>query len=310
MIEKIDYTTEKQWLDERLKDVTSSEVAALFHMSPYMTELELWHHKKNQTQQEFKDNDRMKWGDRLEPAIARGIASDMSWTVSPMKYYLRDTSIKMGSSFDFRITQIDGKDCNGILEIKNVDYIQLKQKWIFDDETKECIEAPPHIELQCQQQLAVSKADFLYIGALIGGNNVILIERKPNAKIINKIRAKVSYFWDSIKANKQPAVDFERDAAFIRQLYSYAEPGKIMEGTEEIDQLVSSYSEIVKKEKAIQKEKDKIKSHILTLINENEKVTGKNYTISAGMVGPSSVSYERKGYRLFKIHTRKAKANE
>lgn len=305
MIETIHHTTKEEWLNARLQDVTSSEVAALFNLSPYITEFELWHHKKNKTSQIIADNDRMKWGDRLEPAIARGIAADKLWAVSPMKYYLRDKTIKMGSSFDFRISEDNGSPCFGILEIKNVDYIQLKQKWIFED--NKCVEAPPHIELQCQHQLAVSGADFLYIGALVGGNNVVTIKRTPDENIITQIKAKVINFWHSIKENKPPVMDFERDAAFISQLYGHAEPGKTMDGNSEIEKLVNLYADISQKEKEITAEKKKIKSHLLTLIDDAEKVIGNDYTISATMVGPAQVSYERKGYRNFKIYKKKGK---
>lgn len=306
MTEIIKYTTEEEWLNARLHDVTSSEVAALFGLSPYTTELELWHNKKNQTQPNIVNNDRMKWGDRLEPAIARGIASDMEWTVSPMKYYQRDKALRIGSSFDFRISRMGNQDCFGILEIKNVDYIQLKQKWIFED--KKCVEAPPHIELQCQHQLAVSGADFLYIGALVGGNDVVTIKRTPDQNIINQIKSKTISFWHSIKEDKQPVMDFERDAAFIRQLYNYAEPGKLMDGTPELDKLIESYSQVAEKEKAIKKEKDALKAHILTLIDDSEKVIGNNYSITAGMIGPKQLNYERKGYRNFKIYKKKGES--
>ena len=45
--ERIERTSEQAWLQQRAKDVTSTEVSALFGLSPYMTEFELWHRKAN-----------------------------------------------------------------------------------------------------------------------------------------------------------------------------------------------------------------------------------------------------------------------
>ena len=45
MIETIPYTTEAAWLAARTHDLTSTEIAALFGCSPYLTKFELWHRK-------------------------------------------------------------------------------------------------------------------------------------------------------------------------------------------------------------------------------------------------------------------------
>jgi hypothetical protein len=68
--------SQDHWLQLRTQDVTSTESAALFGMSPYVTQFELWHRKKSGEQPEFKTNERMRWGNRLEAAIAHGIAEE------------------------------------------------------------------------------------------------------------------------------------------------------------------------------------------------------------------------------------------
>lgn len=76
-------TDKQEWLKKRLDDITSTEVSALFGLSPYSTEFELWHRKKSREVVELASNERMVWGSRLESAIAGGIASDQGWEVSP-----------------------------------------------------------------------------------------------------------------------------------------------------------------------------------------------------------------------------------
>ena len=122
---------EADWLAMRKQDVTSTESAALFGMSPYLTHFDLWHRKHSGNVPEFKTNERMKWGNRLESAIAHGIAEEQGWKVSPMKEYMRLPTSRIGSSFDFVITSL-GEPVH--LEIKNVDYLAFRDGWIEHDD--------------------------------------------------------------------------------------------------------------------------------------------------------------------------------
>lgn len=290
------------WLRLRSSDITSSEVAALFGLSPYITKFELWHRKKEQTIVTLDENFRMKWGNRLESSIAHGIAEDNSWDIVPMKYYMRNESIRMGSSFDFRITS----PFIGLLEIKNVDSLQFKDKWFIDDNG---IEAPPHIEVQVQHQLSVAEMDVAYIGALVGGNEVKLIKRIRSEKIINKIKSEIKRFWESIESNTPPEPDFKRDAEFIASVYNYAEVGNVYDakGDAEMESLVSNYKLAADDEKSAKQRKDEAKARMLMIVKDAEKILGDGFTISAGLIGPTKVEYERSGYRNFRIFHKKNK---
>ena len=310
MIQVLENLTEAEWLAARNLDITSTEVSALFGLSPYQTVLELWHRKHSQNDVEFNQSERMLWGTRLESAIAEGIAQDKKWIIRPMKEYVRDTELRMGSSFDYSIEgffnsndPLNPVKTKGLLEIKNVDYIQFKNKW--GDPEDEDVEAPPHIELQVQHQLAVSQRTTAFIGVLIGGNTVKVLKRKADKEIIAQIKQKIKEFWASIEANEPPPPEFEKDAAFIAQLYSFAEADKKMEATPEIEELAEKYKIIQAQEKSIAQAKETIKAQLLMAIGDAEKVKGDKFSISAGMIGPAKVEFERKGYRNFKVTWRK-----
>lgn len=295
MIEIIRYSTEEAWLAERAKDITSTEVSALFGVSPYMTMFELWHVKAGKHQVQFKPTERTIWGQRLQNAIAAGIAEEQSWNIAPMTEYIRNKSIRMGASFDFEIIS------DGILEIKNVDAIQFREGWIVDGDD---IEAPPHIELQVQHQLALSHKKFAYIGALVGGNRVALIKREPDGKVIAEIEKRVSEFWFSVGTGKPPAPDFKVDAKFIAKLYKFSEPGKIADvrGIEKFTSLALQYKALGDAAKEIDSQRDAIKAELLMAIGDAEKVTGDGFSITAGMVGPCRMEYDRAGYRQFRFN--------
>src|ERR1700690_947728 len=134
---------ETHWHELRSKVITSTEVAALFGISPWMTLFELWHRKKNQTIVQIEPNTRMVWGNRLESAIANGVAEDYKLTIRPMKEFIQIPSWRLGASFDYAI------DPDGGMEVKNVDGLAYKDGWLIQGDM---IEAPPHIEIQGQTQ--------------------------------------------------------------------------------------------------------------------------------------------------------------
>lgn len=292
--------TEQEWLSLRHKDITSTEIAALFGLSPYLTQFELWHSKRAANPPVHEENERMRWGTRLQDSIAKGIAEDNGWEVHRMGEYLRISEWRIGASFDFEIFS----PIKGLLEIKNVDALAYKNGWEVDGDN---VEAPPHIELQIQAQMMVSGHSVAYIGALVGGNNVVVIKREPNLVIWANIEHKVKEFWKSIADNKEPEPDFKRDAKFIASLYQSVTPEKVLTATEEIDQLAMNYKHYQELEKNASDEKEAIKAKMLMLISDAEKVKGEKYTISANAVGPCHMEYDRKGYRNFKVTFKKEK---
>lgn len=301
-IMRISYETEEQWLKLRLNDITSTEVSALFDLNPYMVKPELWHHKKSKELRGFTETERMRWGNILEPVIAKAIAEENNFKIEPMKLYFRDEKYRMGSSFDFEITA----PVNAILEIKNVDRLIFKDQWVV--ENKKIVEAPPHIELQVQHQLAVSQKSLAYIGVLVGGNEFYLLERGRNENIIEKIKMECVKFWNSITDDQPPAWKFDRDAKFISKLYNYAEPGKVVDSDDtQLAELVREYGIYSEQEKKAGKLKESVKAEILTKIGDAEKVLGERFTISCGVVGETEVSYTRKPYRRFNIYFKKEK---
>lgn len=304
--EVIPFTNEEAWLKERAKDVTSTEVAALFGISPYITKYELWHRKKNQELGQFEPNERMKWGTRLQESIARGIAEDHGWTIREKKEYIRISELRIGSSFDYEIHHNGWPE--SLLEIKNVDGLAFKEGWLVDGEN---VEAPPHIELQVQHQLLIAEYGTAFIGALVGGNKVVLIKREADKEIHEEIKKKVSEFWKSIEDNQEPEPDFKRDADFIARLYGKAEKDSVAYADQEITDLAMLYRHAMEAEKVATAQKKEYKAKILTKIGTTSKVMSDSFTISANEVQPTHVeAFDKPGYRNFRITFKGDKIND
>lgn len=302
MVETIYPKNDEHWHSLRAKDVTSTEIAALFNLSPYMTKFELWHRHRDLSIVDIAQNERMIWGTRLQSAIAAGIAADNGWSCRPKPEYMRDPDLRIGASFDFEVSTPMGR---GLLEVKNIDSMAFRDGWLDSDSG---VEAPPHIELQVQHQMAVSGFDFAYIGALVGGNRVVLIHREATPSIINRIHAVVAEHWASVEANEPPLPDFARDSEFISKLYGYAEKDRLFDarGDKTIAALAADYRAANEEIKILDGRKSEIKARLLEVMGPAEKLLGDGFSISASMTEPTRVeAFERKGFRNFRCNFKK-----
>lgn len=295
--ETITFASEAEWLDLRKQDITSTEAAGLFDAGSYTnsrTFYELYNIKAGLIQPKpFKDNDRTKWGNRLEDAIARGIAEDLGLIVSPFKVYARIKELRLGSSFDFKIVGIvDGFDGDqtardmfkehgpGILEIKNIDSLQFKRNWIEDGES---IEATTQIEFQVQQQMEVADMNWAIIAPLVGGNTPKIVYRLRDIEAGAAIREKAAELWLRVAAGNPPPPDYTKDGDTIARLYVNNDGSEIdLSENIRLIALCAEHSAAGVAEKSAKSRKDAAKAEILTIIESAKTVHAGAFKISAG----------------------------
>jgi putative phage-type endonuclease len=312
-----------EWLALRHQYVSSTEVAALFGLSPYTTAFELAVIKKGELPDEREGNERMEWGIVLQHAIAKRIAVKYGVNVRAISGYSTHSlqHCRMGSSFDYQIVGITADEISddyitlrdmyeahgaGILEIKNVDWLAFKD-WPTGDDGE--IEAPAHIEIQVQHQLACIGRTWGAIGVLVGGNKMELLVRKRDDEVHKALTAKCEKFWRDLAANIMPPVELPADAAIIGKLYKYAEPGKVLDkqGDAEIAAILHAYKDAAAAKKAAEAAQDTAKAQLLMKIGDAEKVLADGFTVSAGVVAETEIeAYTRKAYRNVRITAKKA----
>lgn len=302
-MQSIKPTSHEHWLELRSKDLTSTEISSLFNLSPYMTEFELHHRKASGAVITIEESERMYWGNKLQDAIAEGIAEKKGWKIRRMDEYARIPELRIGSSFDYMVLE----PTPGLLEIKNVDGIVFKDGWEADDDGN--LEAPPHIELQVQHQLMITGMPVCWIGTLVGGNKIQILERRPDERIWNEIKEKAAEFWGRIDRGEDPNPDFVRDAEFISQLYGFAEPGKVIdvEFDEDFAELAGSHRHIGQEIKRLEELRDACKAQMLMKMGDAEKAVGNGFSVSAGVVAGAYIAYDRKPYRTFRTNWKKVK---
>lgn len=306
--EIIAFTTEADWLNARKGDVTSTEAAGLFDAGAYdnsRTFYELYNIKSGLlAPAPFKGSDRTKWGNRLESAIAFGIAEDYGLIVEPFKVYMRIPEVRMGSSFDFRIVGLSDdyagdetirnvfrEHGHGIMEVKNIDAMQFRRNWIDDGET---IEATPQIEMQVQHQLEVADLNWSLIAPLVGGNTPKVVVRERDLEVGAMIRAKAAELWDRVAAGNPPEPNFERDADTISKLYVNNNGVEIdMSDNGRLITLCAEHEAAKVEKSAAEKRQKAAKAEILTIIEAAKTVHAGAFKIGADTNKESYRAYHK-----------------
>lgn len=304
------------WLELRKPVVTSTEVSALFGLSKYMTALELALLKSGQIDDNFQENERTRWGTRLESAIAHGMAQEFGVTVEHEPRFAIFDGFRLGASFDFLITGVNDAPCDdqrlrimfgkygpGLMEVKNVDRLIFMNEWTETD-------APPHIEIQSQVQMICYGAKWGAITAMVGGNTAHVLVREADLDVQTAITGRVFRFWDDLSRGIMPPAVMPEDASVIRRLYNYAEPDKVFDAQDhaQVLKLCGKYTKAKRLASKLTDMTDTIRAELLQIIGDAERVLVPGYSFSAAMRAPSEVkAYTRAGFRDFRISKRKEK---
>lgn len=209
MIQTLKFKTKSRWLEQRLEDVTSSQVPILFGVRPYPnspTLQELWYEKRHKYLKPVEETNAMSWGKANENLVAYGLAGERGWVITPKKEYLRDPIRRAGSSFDFY-----ERRNQALLEIKCVGYWAFRNKWRGWGLSAQ---APPHIELQCQFEMMISETPRLMLGVGVGDpddKDYVLPPpekfyclREADYDVWEQFDLKLRLFWESVESGVCP----------------------------------------------------------------------------------------------------------
>lgn len=208
-------TSEAQWHGLRASTVGSSEVAALFDASEWLSHFALWHMKAGALSPPPQTS-AMTRGKFFEPAIAALAESEFGIRLEKAETYLTsDTCPGLGASIDYYEILPDG----GMVPTE-IKYSLWGGGWEHDGPT--LTEAPLGYQLQVQTQLACCPAAPYgqIIAELRSGLKRMICPREP--MVIAEIERRVARFWESVRAKEEPAVDYRQDADAVMRLYARA----------------------------------------------------------------------------------------
>ena len=279
MKETIKIENEAAWLAMRHNVLTSTEISALYGLSPYKTKFELFHEKRNpllQTEQtEF-----MKWGNKLESVIADAVAETEKISIKKSDVFVIDRELRIGSSFDYFVE--DGR----VLEIKNVRDIVFSRSWV--DANGE-IAPPMHISLQVQFQMMMLGISEGIVGALVGGNSLKVIHVKADRKIQESMLVKALAFWNDVDENRPPSMTEEEENELIEKEAASIIPDaeKQIDADAALEEMVRNYMSLKADQKAAGTAADLLRARIEIAAGDASVIRGQNWRASISMTKPS-----------------------
>lgn len=271
--------------EQRLKYVGASESAALLGASPYATRLELWLEKAGEIPPtDLDDVERVQAGQFLEPAIAAWAEKKFSIKTRAVHRYIEHDTVRgMGASLDFET--VDGRFP---VEIKNVDGLEFHKKWVADGDY--IIDAPLHILLQIQHQMACAKKDRGFIVACVGGNRLYIMEAKAREKTASMIEREIADFWASIKSGQKPPPDFDRDGSLMATAYPSKNEAIDLTGDNRMSAMAAEYYELREKRKAIDGKMEALKNEMIWKLELSDTGFVKGHKIKQIYVAPSDIA--------------------
>lgn len=271
-----------RWLALRNECITSTEMAPVAGIPKYgNTRFSIYHVKRGELEDAFVPSERSDIGLDIEHAIAKMTKRKIDARVLKLADFMRRESL--GASFDYQVVEPEHELNQWLVEIKNVDYLIFKDQWEKDSEGR--FVPPEHITVQVQAQLEVSRRPGCLLSVLVGGNDLHLIKIARDAEFGAALRQIANEFWADIEAGNVPDVVAD-DAANAARLYSFADPSKIIDASQdfELSHQIASYKALKEKAKSVEAEAATIKAQVLVSINDVAKVFGSDgYTLDAGI---------------------------
>lgn len=210
-IERIAINSRADWLTLRHRDVTASDIGALFGCHPYRSALQVFADKTGNGA-DRGDNSAMRRGRILEPGVAAAVAEERpEWKIEKASEYLRDPVIRLGATPDWYVT--DPQRGRGVLETKTAEPSVFERDWRDG--------VPLAWTLQCLTQMMLAGTAWGAVAVLVTSRDypVFIYEVPRHAGAEAKIIAKTKAFWASIEDGAPPAADFTKDGAAIAAMF-------------------------------------------------------------------------------------------
>lgn len=227
MIEVISPRSRAAWLKMRGQDVTASVVGALFGAHPYVTPYELWAVKSGRVPRADEDTEAMRRGRLLEPVAVAILREDQpDWQIehnAAENRYYRDPARRLGGTPDVIVhCPRRGK---GVVQIKSVEAGVFRRGWIDHEGNPE---PPLWIALQASLEAYLTGAQWAAVMPLVisFGIEAPLIDVPLDhlAGVIDAMTTKAAEFWEMVRENREPPIDYAQDAALIDRLYQIGNP--------------------------------------------------------------------------------------
>jgi len=196
-------------VSDRMGYLGGSDAAAVCGLSPWKTPYELYLEKTGEKEQDdLEGNERVYWGTVLEAIVAREYTRRTDRVVRRVNALIRD------SELPYLAVHIDRDILNsqGILECKTAG-LRVAQHW-GESGTDEIAE---YYLPQAQHTMMVTRAEFVDVAVLIGGNEFRLYHVDRDDEYIELLRETEIRFWRRVIDRDPPDPETIADAKLAWQ---------------------------------------------------------------------------------------------
>jgi putative phage-type endonuclease len=282
-------SSQKTWLDWRRTGIGASDAPVVAGLSPYKSRAELWLEKTRQVEPDTNMSHAMRWGHRLEPAIALALQERIGCTYSGEQVCLQS------DERPWQLATLDRViDDETIAEFKSVN--PAKAATLGEDGDADSL--PQEWLLQGQHQLAVSRRNVVIFAVFVGTlEDIRIYPVERNDQLIDSLNEVEAEFWESVQSKTPPpALDVRDSEALVKHLG--VQEGRI-ELPAEIDAVVDEYDEIRRQIGLLEEMKGQSKAKIIDALGGVS-----SGLLPSGRIVKCSVSEVPGRTQVIKPHTR------
>lgn len=297
--------TRDTWLEMRRRNIGASDAAALFHAHPYKTALQLWAQQRGTLPNEDQvDNDALRRGRILEPAVAAGLReAHPEWVIEPAAEYVELSGPRLGATPDFYAWP----DHHAFPEDEKLFLIQVKTV-IEDVYEADWTPSPPaHFLIQCQAEMLVTGIPRCVLAVMVLDGRKFPIHEysfKFDPEFAGELEAAAVKFWTAVDSGREPAIKHGQDGATLAQLYpqGHAEPVLALHGDNDFVDACHAYKAAALRVKDAEAEKAAAGTRIMAKLRSHAKAEARDFKVSWPTIPAMQVVQDRKAHRRLTVN--------
>ncbi len=217
-IASADGETELAWLQWRRGGIGASEAAAVCGLSPWSSPYTVWLDKTGQLPLWHPPTEAMRWGNRLEPAVADAFAEEHDTAVTNRGLWVEHREDPWLRATLDGLAMVDDELC----------VVELKTSNGRDGAWDEGV--PLQYQVQVQHQLLVTGLQAAYIAVLLGGSEYRSYRIDRDESAIGALLTTLRRFWfDHVVPRVAPAVDGSPATGdALRTAFAKAQPRTVL----------------------------------------------------------------------------------
>ena len=248
----------------------ASTAGVICGVSKYKTAYQLYHEMRGNLELP-EDNEYMRWGRRLEPAIIAEYAERTGVEVhTPNRLYRMKECPWIGATPD---GVVGSGDATYVVECKCTSFRMYdpencRERDCFGDNPDE---VPTDYLLQAQQQMLVLNACACDMPVLFDGNKLRIYTIKRDVGLCHEILTRATEFYVQLQTGEEPDPDFKHESTLdlIKKRYQ-VEPGTSMQLPPEYVELAQRYVDAKRDESLASDRKDMAQAELVYIMADRQ----------------------------------------